>query len=387
LSSRVPRGPWAAISLAIGGVVPILGMPIIVEGLEDHWLLTGAQAGYITSIDLAGLFVGSTITSALAPRLHWRAYLSAALASAAALNAFCMLHPALITLAALRFGAGMASGAAYASSLALLSRESDTARAFSLMIFAQVLANAVILAVFPHIDDAFGPAGLFAAVGALLAATLCVVPKLPGRLGAPVHHAGARPRSVPALALAGLCLGAVAFVYVAIGCYWAYAERMGVSAGIPAAWVHRFLTAGVLLSGLGCLAAFRLSRRMGQARPLLIALAALSAVLLLNGMWGTPLMFVLTLATMQLCWNFIDIFQLGTLSAVDPSGRAAAFVPAAQGAALAIGPAAGGVALGLGQGYSTVLLTAGASAALAVGCYTAVYLMHERGRGEPQANE
>jgi predicted MFS family arabinose efflux permease len=377
------RGPWAAISLSIGSVVPILGMPIIVEGLEDHWHLTGAQAGYITSIDLAGLFVGSSLTSVFALKIHWRAYLSAALLCACCLNAFCVLHPTLVLLAALRFGAGMASGAAYASSLALLARERDTARAFSFMIFSQVVANAVILAVFPVIDDAFAPAGLFAAVGIVLAATLGVVPWLPGRFAPPVlvHDAvGRRLRSLSSTLLAGLCLGAVAFVYVAIGSYWAYAERMGVSVGIPALWVHRFLSAGVLLSGLGCLAAFRLSKRMGQSRPLLMALGTLSAVLLLNGVWQTPLMYVLTLATLQLCWNFIDIFQLGTLSAVDPSGRAAAVVPAAQGVALAVGPAAGGVALTLGQGYSAVLLMAGVSATLAGCCYTVVHLLHARGR-------
>jgi DHA1 family inner membrane transport protein len=382
LTSSSSRGLWAAISLSIGSVVPILGMPIIVEGLEDHWRLTGAQVGYITSIDLAGVFVGSTLTSALALRIHWRAYLTVALLSASCLNAFCVLHPTLFLFAALRFGAGMASGAAYASSLALLSRERDTARGFSLMIFSQVVANALILAVFPTVDDAYGPAGLFAAIAATLAVTLCVMPLLPGRLQPPVRaHApgAARSRSVSAIFLAALCLGAVAFVYVAIGSYWAYAERMGVSAGIPALWVHRFLSAGVLLSGIGCLAAYWLAKRLGQARPLLFALGAFSAVLLLNGVWQTPLMYVFTLATFQLCWNFIDIYQLGTLSAVDPSGRAAACVPAAQGVALAVGPAAGGVALTLGQGYYAVLLMAGVSAALAACCYTVVYLVHERG--------
>ena len=180
--------------------------------------------------------------------------------------------------------------------------------------------------------------------------------------------------------LSSLCLGAVAFVYLAIGSYWAYAERMGQSAGIPAPWVHRLLSAGVLLSGLGCVAAFRLSRRMGQSRPLLIALGALATVLLLNGAWQTPPVYVFTLATLQLCWNFIDIFQLGTLSAVDPSGRAAAFVPAAQGVGLAAGPAAGAMVLSLGHGYATVLLTAGAAATIAACCYTVVYLVHDRGQ-------
>ena len=381
MSAAGSRSMWAAISLAIGSVVPVLGMPIMVEGLQDHWRLSAPDAGYITAVDLAGVFVGSTLTSAWAVRVHWRRYLTVVLSLAALFNACCVLHPAPPLLAALRLGAGATSGAAYASSLALLSRERDTARAFSFMIFGQVVANAVILAVFPLIDDAVGPAGMFAAVGAVLILTLAVSPLLPGRLPAAGARDSPRRETRPASVtfLAGLCLGAITFVYVAIGCYWAYAERMGVTVGISAAWVHRFLSAGVLLSALGCVAAFWVGRRLGQSKPLLGALGALAAVLLIDSGWQTPLMYVLTLGTLQLCWNFIDIFQLGTLSVVDPTGRAAALVPAAQGMALALGPAAGGLVLSFGKGYPTVLAMAGVSATLAAACYWLVHVLHQRG--------
>jgi len=369
---------WAAISLAIGSVVPILGLPIIVEGLEDRWGLTASDAGYVTALDLAGVFMGSSLTSGIGERLHWRRYLTAALALAAMFNVLSALHPAPLLLKALRFGAGTTSGAAYASSLTLLSRQPDTARAFSWMIFSQVVANAAILAIFPSIDDAAGPAGMFAAVAVLLMATLAAMPLIPGRLprAAPAQHTPRLERRV--LLLAGLCLAAVAFVYLAIGSYWAYAERMGVSAGIPADWVHRLLTVGVLLSALGCFAAFRLSRYCGQSRPLLAALTALAAALLIDSGWPNALMYVLTLGTLQLCWNFIDIFQLGTLSMVDPTGRAAALVPAAQGVALFAGPAAAGFVLGIGKGYPTVLAMAGASAAVGALCYGLVHLLHRQ---------
>jgi predicted MFS family arabinose efflux permease len=379
------RRLWAAISLAIGSVVPILGMPIVVEGLEDHWHLSASDAGYVTAIDLAGVFLGSSLTSMCALRVHWRGYLTISLLLAALLNGLCVLHPSPLVLAALRLGAGMTSGAAYASSLTLLSREPDTAHAFSWMIFGQVVANAVVLAVFPLIDDAMGPAGMFGAVGVGLSLTLIAMPLIPGRLPIrvtvePRSRAGPRP-----LWLTGLCLSAVALVYLAIGSYWAYAERMGLSAGISADWVHRILSLGVLLSALGCFTAFRVSRRLGQSTPLLGALSILAVVLLLDSGWQTPLMYVLTLGTLQLCWNFIDIFQLGTLSTVDPTGRAAALVPAAQGVALALGPAAGGLVLSSGKGYPTVLAMAGTSVAAAAICYSLVHFLHGRGWDGPHA--
>jgi|SRR5579871_3746935 len=369
---------WAAISLSIGCVVPIFGMPIIVEGLEDHWHLS--QAGYITSLDLAGLVLGSSLTSSVALRIHWRHYLTAALSIAVLLNLACTLHPGPLLLGVLRLGAGLASSCGYAASLTLLSRLPDNARGFSWMIFAQVVANALILSVFPALDDTFGPAGMFAATALILALTLGVAPLMPGHLPLPPRSQPARPSvgSASTRALAALCLSAIVFVYIAIGSYWAYAERMGVSAGLSASAVHRLLTAGVLLSALGCFAAFRLGRRHGQSRPLLAALAALAAVLMAAGVWQTPSMYVFALATLQLCWNFIDIYQLGTLSVVDPTGRAAALVPAAQGVALAIGPAAANFTLGAGGRYATVLLMAAASAAMGVLCYAGVHALHER---------
>src|SRR6202035_1034924 len=99
----------------------------------------------------------------------------------------------------------------------------------------------------------------------------------------------------------------------------------------------------VFLSAAACLSARAVGHRIGQSWALLGALVLLATTLLIHGMLPTASMFVINLAVLQLCWNFIDIFQLGTLAVVDPSGRAAALVPAAQGAALAAGAGAGRV--------------------------------------------
>jgi DHA1 family inner membrane transport protein len=392
---------WALVALSIGGVVQILGLPLIVGALEDHWGYTAAYSGYIASVDLAGLFVGSVTTSMWASRINWKRYVAAAIVLCIVMNVLCVWFHTLGILMVLRFGAGLASGVAYASSLTLMSRVQDTARGFSIVIFAQVVANAAVLAVFPVIDATWGPGGLFVTIAIVMAVTAVVVPRLPGRdpageAGIVVadRWAGHDPplpgqggAALPArVAMSGLCLGAVALVYVAIGSYWAYAERMGIAFGLSGDVVHHFLTASVLLSTIGCLAAFRLSRSVGQSRPLLGALGLLSAVLLINSGLPHPLMYVVTLGVMQMCWNLIDIFQLGTLAIVDPSGRAAALVPAAQGIALAAGPAAGGLALTAGQGYWAVLLLAGGAAALATLCYSIVYARFLRA-AEPLAGD
>ena len=374
---------WAEISLAIGSVTPILGMPIIVGALQDGWGYTAEYAGYVTSIDLAGVLTGSIVTSLLARRVDWRCYVGAALALSAASNLLCAPFHGVVALCCLRFAAGVTSGATYASSLTLLSRHAEPARGFSILILLQVLANAIVLALFPLLNVRWGPAAIFMAIAGVLLATLAAVPLLPRRDPAakaqlPARATEYRRRFVVPL-LPALCLTAVALFYVTIGSYWAYAERMGIGFGISREEVHWLLSAGVLLSAAACVSARAVARRIGQSRPLLLALAMLATTLLIHGMLPTPTMFVITLAVLQLCWNFIDIFQLGTLAILDPSGRAAALVPAAQGAALAAGPAAAGFVLGLGNGYTAVLFLAGFMSALAAVIYAVV---HRRYRSE-----
>jgi predicted MFS family arabinose efflux permease len=373
----------AEISLAIGSVTPILGMPIIVGALQDGWGYTPEYAGYVTSIDLAGVLAGSVATSLMARRVDWRCYVGAALALSAAFNLLCAPFHSVVALCCLRFAAGFASGATYASSLTLLSRNAEPARGFSFLILLQVLANAIVLALFPLLNVRWGPAGIFVAIAGVLLASLAVVPLLPRRDSPAMEQLPARATqhrsrfSVPLLP--ALCLMAVALFYVTIGSYWAYAERMGMGFGISMEEVHWLLSAGVLLSAAACLSARAVARRIGQSRALLLALAMLATTLLIHGVVPTPAMFVVTLAVLQLCWNFIDIFQLGTLAVLDPSGRAAALVPAAQGAALAAGPAAAGFVLRLGKGYTAVLLLAGFMSALAAVIYA---IVHRRYRNE-----
>ena len=173
--------------------------------------------------------------------------------------------------------------------------------------------------------------------------------------------------------LPSLCLGAVALFYLTIGSYWAFAERMGIEFGLSPDTTHVLLSAGTLLGATGCLCARPVGRRFGQSHGLLFALSALACTLLVHSALPSMTMFIVNLAVMQLCWNFIDIFQLGTLAVVDPSGRAAALVPAAQGVALAAGPAIAGFALGRGMGYGAVLLLGGIATALAAATYTFVH--------------
>jgi DHA1 family inner membrane transport protein len=376
--ARSDSAMWIGVGLSVTSVATILGMPIIVGALQDRWGYSAAEAGYVSSIDLAGIFAGSALTSGLAARIHWRRYVAVAMMLCILANASCAFTREFATFGALRFVAGLTAGGIYAASLVILSNTRPVARSFSVLIFVQVFANALILLMFPALSDRWGPAGIFVVIAGAFVINLAVVPFVGGRLSAPVHPSSTEhPMTQSNGTLRAMCLGAVALFYVTIGSYWAYCERIGIHVGLRPKTVHELLSAGVLLSLVGCSVAYWLSRRVGQSRPLLAALSAVSLIMLLQAAFLTRSSFVIALAVVQLCWNFVDIFQLGTLALVDPSGRTCALVPAAQGIALAVGPAAGGLILDYGFGYRGVLCLSAFAAALAACAY---FVVHRRYR-------
>ena len=83
--------------------------------------------------------------------------------------------------------------------------------------------------------------------------------------------------------------------------------------------------------------------------------------------------FVFSVFSFSFFWIFIDVFQLGTLSNIDHSGRYAALVPACQGVAQAMAPTLAGTLLAYQLGYSSVMIMCALAAAVALFIYLYVY--------------
>src|SRR5262249_41528962 len=121
----------------------------------------------------------SVVTSVIARRVSWRRYVGGAIVACFCLNVACTSISAFAPILVLRLAAGVTSGMIYSAGLALLSRSDHATRDFSLLVFLQVLANALVLSIFPGLAQTWGPAGLFAIIAVTLGATLAIVPWLP----------------------------------------------------------------------------------------------------------------------------------------------------------------------------------------------------------------
>ena len=336
---------------------------------------TEEQVGYLASADLGGMFVASVVASFAVAHYNRRHAVAAGLLIAMMANLGSCLAPGIGTLLVLRFLAGAGGGAVYAVVVAIVAGSAQTARNFTYLVFCIAVINALILYSFPIIALRWRPNGLFLTLTAIVACGVGLIHLLPPFYDADTRvedvRSGRRPE-LPAV-LAWIGLSAVFGFYFMVGAYWSYLERIGVHLGYSTAFVGEFLAYCTILSLTGCGAAYWLSLRAGLSRPLIWSLGIVAATMAIFGTNVSPAMYFLSTGVVFLFWNFIDIYQLGTLAALDQTGRYCALTPAAQGLAMTIAPGAAGFLLGQGFGYAIIMYLGAASTLFAFGAYGYVH--------------
>jgi hypothetical protein len=73
-------------------------------------------------------------------------------------------------------------------------------------------------------------------------------------------------------------------------------------------------------------------------------------------------------------WLFIDVYQMGTISTFDPSGRFVSLVPGAQGMGQIVGPNLAATLLSYQLGYDAVFTMCAGAAIIAMIIYGFTYL-------------
>lgn len=375
-----PLAIAVSVIMAVVGIAVFMGIPVIVGAMTEGYGLSESEAGYITSMDLAGGTLSSLLVSALVARVNRRRLLFAGLLVAALFNVVTALVQDYSLLMVARLLAGFGGGVVYATGIALLAGTLHTGRNFSILLFAQVSVGGVELFFIPKLAASLGVEAIFAVIALAFLLSILLVPLVPSSRQAEQKVSTSEVGAGHSSAAPWLCLLAVFFFYLCVGSFWTYCERLGVDAGIDSNAIANYLTLGNLLSLLGCGLAYWLSERVGQARPLLFALASIClACLLLSGELSVSV-YMFGLLAFFLFWNFTDIFQLGTLSELDHSGRYVAMVPAFQSVGSTLGPMGAAWLLGRGMNLSEILLFDAAAAALAFCCFLALFaLVRKRG--------
>ncbi len=378
-----PKEVWAAILMGVVGLSAFLGMPVIVGALVEGYGLTEAQVGYHSAIGMCGGIVAAIMVSLLITRVNRRKLLLSGLLIGLISNALIVLTPDFNTLLMLAFTTGFGGGIVYSLGIALLAGTQHTGKNFSILLFAQGVFGGIELFFLPKIAAVFGTPGIFAALAMAFALMLPLVRFISVHYQIESETDEHGELSTSKSYAPWLALISIFFFYIAVGSFWTYVERLGVGTGLSMETVANSLTIGNMLALLGCLAAYWLSERVGQAKPLLLGLLALGITFAVLSQEISALIYLVGMFVFFLLWNFIDIFQLGTLSQIGHSGRHVALVPAFQSIGTAIGPAGSATLLAEGWDLSGIMTLNSITTITAFLFFVVVFIMKFRAAKHP----
>ena len=206
-----------------------MGLPMLMGSMAESFGFSDQHLGWIAASDMAGLFVGSAMTSFYVTKVNRRYIATLGLSLVLLGNLFSTQSPELIILMISRFCAGIGAGICYATCSASLAGSHNSARTFSILLFVLVSMNALIFYIFPIIDGIWGVNGLF--IFFLLEALpiFFVLPLLPRycteESGDNIRVSEANDPElqvqIPDI-LPRMCLAAVFSFYILVGAYWAF---------------------------------------------------------------------------------------------------------------------------------------------------------------------
>jgi predicted MFS family arabinose efflux permease len=373
-----PKAILAAVIISIVGNAVFIGMPMLVGSLADTLGFDEQQLGWLASADLMGIFVASIAASLLVNRVNRQLLVYVGISVAILANFSSTIFHQFDSLFVIRIIAGLGEGMCYSVGVATLAGTHKTARNFSILLFVLVAVNAIELYTFPSISDKWGVDGIFLFFCGAFILTYFFVRWLPrSNKEASVQETDssiylANKTVIPAW-IPWLCLAAVACVYINVGAFWAFIERLGVDASLSDDFISNTLALGTLFTLSGCAIATWMGNKYGQSKPLIAAFALMTAILFLLAFKVTPVSYVVAATVFNFCWLFIDVFQLGTIGNIDHSGKYAALVPGAQGFTQSISPAVAGYILSEGYGYAGVMMLCAVGTISAMVIYTIVY--------------
>ena len=377
-SSSVTTNPFdRRRTFALSLYMTLVGYSVLVAlpAINGAWVaqlgFTEVQVNRVASADLLGLFLGSVATSFLIRTGNRRFIIYTGIGLAIIANGLCMVFVDYQGTLLLRVGAGFGSGLYTAVAVAGLGACSKPREAFNWMLLAFAISQFLELQLIPHLtmNEIYG---FFIATYVV---TLPFVHWMPAREAEKINADAAATERVqrpPVVAWIGVF--AIVIAYINIGAYWSNIELAAQAGGLDGAWASQVVAWSVLLSFFGCFGAMFVLRKFDYDRPLIFTFCLMVLAVGLLAIEVTAAIFVFSVAAFNFLWIFIDVYQMGGVSAADRTGSAAAFIPGAQGLGQMLGPLVASFLLETGTGFDGIFILCAGASATALLIYTLSYL-------------
>lgn len=354
LDDSLSTMPLVCIVYPLGPAAIIL-MPMIVGGLIDGYGFTEKQAANIASLEGLGLVVASVFATIWIRKVSWVRALAAAFLSYGMLNVVSANLDGYTSLLGARFLTGLAGGSLFAVTVAALGDTREPDRAFGLAQAVQGVMMLAALLAAPYLVQAWNVSALYYMLAAASILMMLTLSRFPTRGRGRAAPAGSSGRGGDHTALIWLGLAASMLFFVNVFGFWAFVERIGQAARLPAGTIGLALGISQIMAIAGALAAALASDRYGRYWPLLIVLVGQSmALFALIGNFGSVAFFIST-GVFQALFIVAVSYQMGAIARLDVRGRFLVMMTAAQGLGAAIGPAIAAALIREGNDYSGVM--------------------------------
>lgn len=325
----------AASGIALGGST---AMPFLLGALMERLSLGAAGAGLLASFELSAVALVSLL---VAPRVGRTSRLGLALTGAAIAacgHGASALAETYGPLAAARAVAGVGEGLALAAGSAAVAASPDPDRLYARVAVVAGSAGALLLLALPYVTRPFGFRG-----GFTLLAVVCLVlaPFLRALPTAPSIDPTSRS-TPPNRRLAVATLVALVLLSLGEGSIWAFAERIGMRAGLSAEGVGSALAAATLLGLGGAGLASWLGTRSGRTGPVAAGVLGVAASTFALGYVTTAAAYVGLVLWWSASFFFTLPYLMGTAAALDREGRWIAAAAGLLTVGIALGPGIAG---------------------------------------------
>lgn len=320
--------------------IVLLTAPALVGAFITDFNLTPQQAGYIISVDMAGMALATIPAMFWLNRISWRTVAFASLLLNACFHLMSAFTDSYETLLIARFFAGFFAGSIMSVCLASLGLTLQKERNFGYWVMGQLILGSVGLAIIPPIITLWGLSSIYLCLAAFTILLLALVRFLPmGHLINNEQSVGTQTRlGKRRLVFGGMGVIAIYCFYVALSGVWTYIGLIGYSSGISADSVGYYLSIASLSGIFGAISASYIGENWGRNKPVTFGFISIAIALIL--LLGTihPIQYLVATGVFKYAWTFILPFMMAALSSLDASGRVIVTTNLLIGAGLATGP-------------------------------------------------
>ena len=333
------RRSEVAAALTLGCVaLMMLGLqPVLLGELVTQQRISLEGVGVIAMGEIFALGIGVILVEKWLPLGYLRQTTALASVLLAGVNLLTPLAHGDLACALLRITAGLLAAGLFGITAMVIVRSAKPDRVAGVFLTLQTLAQAVVALLLarwlmPYVGWQMG----FVALAMLSLLPLPLLRWLPVRLG--VHEEAIQPSVVSSRGFLALL---VPFAHLcAVGTLWAYMEPLGQAAGFSASHAQVLVALVLVMQLVGGSMASAVVR-WWRAPTVLAAGAGLFAAigLAIHGLAaGETMAFAVLAGIFGFGWLFLMPFHIRLAFDVDPQGRVAMLVPAAQLLGSAFGP-------------------------------------------------